>query len=83
VPHHAEVERECREAYEQGRPTIPVEPGEPHWEVGYVAVLESGGAYNGHSYEPRSVEIRHPLGWMSLPEPSEAMRRIVRAGSYL
>jgi hypothetical protein len=82
-PPQAAVERECREAYDQHRPVVPVDPGKPHWEVAYVAELEHGGAYNGHSYEARSATIHHPFGWMPLPKTPKRMWRATASLSYL
>lgn len=82
-PHSAQVERECREAYEQGRPAVTLPNTEGHWEVAYVAVFQHGGAYNGYSYEPRSVTIRHPFGWQPLPAATKAMKRATETLSYL
>jgi hypothetical protein len=57
----------------------PVEPCEPHWETAYVATISHAGRFwSGHSFEPRSVRITKPLGWMPVPEPSSKIKRLAR-----
>ena len=53
----------------------PIKAAIPHWEVAYVAVLDCGGRWTGQSYEPRSMCIHNPLGWLHLPEPPRTKRK--------
>lgn len=47
------------------------EPVEGRWEIGYVAIMQHGGAANGFTFEERSCEV-DPIGWMPLPDPKRA-----------
>lgn len=67
---HAKMSREEQEKATHGY--------DPHWEVGYVAMYEVGGAMTGRFYAPTSTPIRGPLGWQPLPKPSAAMKRRAR-----
>jgi hypothetical protein len=48
---------------------------EGHWELGYIAVLEHGGALNGQSFEPRCWKPYDATHWMPLPEPTKLTRK--------
>ncbi len=42
---------------------------EGRWEIGYVAILEHGGALQGRSFEPRGWSPYDVTHWMPLPPP--------------
>jgi hypothetical protein len=41
-----------------------------HWEIAYVAILQHGGKWDGHSYEIRGARV-NPTHWMPLPKPKK------------
>ena len=46
---------------------IPPPPYQPHWEAAYVAIIEHGGRWSGHSYKTKSVRVE-PTHWQPLPK---------------
>lgn len=52
----------------------PMPKAEPHWIVAYPGIMDLGGAYNGKSYEDRSM-IFYPTHWMPLPPAPKVKTR--------
>jgi len=60
--HHVHVVSDIRR---QGKNPDTV-PTEGHWEIAYVAVIQHGGAWTGHSFQEKGVRVE-PTHWMPLP----------------
>jgi hypothetical protein len=43
---------------------------EGHWEIGYVAIMDHGGRWNGKSFEERGCRVE-PTHWQPLPAPKK------------
>lgn len=66
VPHNNELMKSWREGGTRDAQKIPAKG---HWRDGRAAILQSGGACDGYTWEARSDAIFEPTHWMSLPNP--------------